>query len=99
VTSTAAAPADIYKMAGQGHSHGRPPVRPIREDEEEKDLVASLGQVLPPLDSQDFSPLSWQEFYDSMEYVVDTIPVFWAGTQGPIFLLLHGAGHCALTFA
>jgi hypothetical protein len=78
---------------------GRPPIRPIREDEEEKDSVGDLGQTLPPLDSQDFSPLRWQDFFDEMEYVVDTIPVFWAGTSGPIFLMLHGAGHNALTYA
>lgn len=29
----------------------------------------------------------------------DTIPVYFAGTQGHVFICMHGAGHSALAFA
>ena len=29
----------------------------------------------------------------------DKVPVYYAGTQGHVFLCLHGAGHSALSFA
>jgi hypothetical protein len=34
-----------------------------------------------------------------MEMIEDKVPVYIAGTQGHVFLCLHGAGHSALSFA
>lgn len=46
-----------------------------------------------------FQPSSWEEFYDSREMIEDKIPIYYAGTEGHVFLCLHGAGHSALSFA
>ena len=34
-----------------------------------------------------------------MELVNETVPVYTAGTEGYLFLCLHGAGNSAMTFA
>ena len=49
--------------------------------------------------SEKYNPSQWDEFYDSMEMLNDKIPVYSAGTQGHVFLCLHGAGHSAQSFA
>ena len=43
--------------------------------------------------------LPWNNFFDSRELINETVPVYTAGTQGYVFLCLHGAGSSALTFA
>ena len=71
----------------------------MHDAEEAKDSVADMGAALRAMADHDFSPLPWSDYYDSMEYIDENIPVFWAGNTGPVFLMVHGAGHCALTFA
>ena len=34
-----------------------------------------------------------------MEMINDTVPLFIAGTEGHVFVCLHGAGHSAMSFA
>ena len=46
-----------------------------------------------------YQPLPWTDFYDSMEKIDDMIPLYTAGTEGHLFLCLHGAGHSAQSFA
>lgn len=47
-----------------------------------------------------FDPLNWDQFYDTKEMICDgKIPLYTAGSDGPIFLCLHGAGHSAQSFA
>ena len=46
-----------------------------------------------------YMPQNWNEFFDSREMLDDKIPIYHAGTEGHLFLCLHGAGHTALSFA
>ena len=39
------------------------------------------------------------DFYDSTEKINDMVPVYIAGTEGHVFVCLHGAGHSAMSFA
>lgn len=45
-----------------------------------------------------YEPISWEEVYDEREVIEDTIPVYYAGTKGPVIFCIHGAGHSALSF-
>ncbi|XP_075891448.1 protein phosphatase methylesterase 1-like [Nelusetta ayraudi] len=54
----------------------------------------------------DYSPVSWQEYFDHMEDVNvaqadnrDVFRVYKAGSEGPLLVLLHGGGHSALSWA
>lgn len=46
-----------------------------------------------------YDPAPWSDYFDSMEKVNGIVPFYYAGTQGHVFLCLHGAGHSALSFA
>ena len=46
-----------------------------------------------------YEPLPWTDFYDSTEKINDMVPVYIAGTEGHVFVCLHGAGHSAMSFA
>ena len=46
-----------------------------------------------------YAPLEWSEFFDSLEMIDDVVPLFKAGQSGHLFLCLHGAGHSAMSFA
>ena len=46
-----------------------------------------------------YDPLDWSEFFDARERINGVVPIYFAGTQGHVFLCLHGAGHTALSFA
>ncbi|XP_030880805.1 protein phosphatase methylesterase 1 [Leptonychotes weddellii] len=55
---------------------------------------------------RDFSPVSWSQYFESMEDVEvenetgkDTFRVYKSGSEGPVLLLLHGGGHSALSWA
>ncbi|XP_070799126.1 protein phosphatase methylesterase 1 [Pituophis catenifer annectens] len=55
---------------------------------------------------RDYSPVSWNQYFESMEDVVvetdsgkDTFRVYKSGSEGPVLLLLHGGGHSALSWA
>ena len=43
--------------------------------------------------------MQWDQFFDSTEKIEDRIPIYSAGTQGHVFVCLHGAGHSAMGFA
>lgn len=46
-----------------------------------------------------YDPLPMTDFFDSTEMVNGTIPVYTAGSQGIVYVCLHGAGHSAMSFA
>lgn len=46
-----------------------------------------------------YSPLEWTDFFDARELINDTVPFYIAGSQGIVFVCLHGAGHSAMSFA
>ena len=46
-----------------------------------------------------YEPLPWNDFFDRKESIGGQVPLYIAGTQGHVFLCLHGAGHSALSFA
>ena len=46
-----------------------------------------------------YDPLPWTDFFDRMEKINDTVPVYVAGTAGHVYVCLHGAGHSAMSFA
>lgn len=55
---------------------------------------------------QDYSPVSWREYFDQMEDVSvgladsgDIFRIYKAGIDGPLLVLLHGGGHSALSWA
>ncbi|XP_031555798.1 protein phosphatase methylesterase 1-like [Actinia tenebrosa] len=52
---------------------------------------------------RDYSPLSWDHFFDRKDDVKvndkDTFRVYKSGDQGPLLLVLHGGGHSALSWA
>ena len=43
--------------------------------------------------------MPWTDFFDSTEKINDVIPLYIAGTEGHVFVCLHGAGHSAMSFA
>jgi len=47
----------------------------------------------------DFSPAQWEDYFDKLEYLEDGTSIYTAGTANPVFVMLHGAGHAALSFA
>ena len=48
---------------------------------------------------QQYDPLPWTDFFDSTEKINDVVPIYIAGTEGHVFVCLHGAGHSAMSFA
>lgn len=46
-----------------------------------------------------YEPTVWNEYYDEREITESGLCVYKAGSKGPFVLLLHGAGHTALTWA
>eukprot|EP00352_Strombidinopsis_acuminata_P007807 CAMPEP_0176370450 /NCGR_PEP_ID=MMETSP0126-20121128/23997_1 /TAXON_ID=141414 ORGANISM="Strombidinopsis acuminatum, Strain SPMC142" /NCGR_SAMPLE_ID=MMETSP0126 /ASSEMBLY_ACC=CAM_ASM_000229 /LENGTH=164 /DNA_ID=CAMNT_0017729493 /DNA_START=321 /DNA_END=815 /DNA_ORIENTATION=- len=44
-------------------------------------------------------PLPWNDFFDSKEMIDGRIPVYYAGTEGHVFVCLHGCGLSAMSFA
>ena len=47
---------------------------------------------------QQYDPLAWNDFFDSKE-MVGAVPIYIAGTEGHVFVCLHGAGNSAMSFA
>lgn len=43
--------------------------------------------------------MPWTDFFDSTEKINDVVPIYIAGTEGHVFVCLHGAGHSAMSFA
>uniref|UniRef100_A0A915DRD0 protein phosphatase methylesterase-1 n=1 Tax=Ditylenchus dipsaci TaxID=166011 RepID=A0A915DRD0_9BILA len=61
---------------------------------------------LPETDTRekllDCSPLFWNQFFDRKEQLDidgDVFNVYFKGTQGPVFYLLHGGGYTGLTWS
>ena len=54
---------------------------------------------LAALRQQLYDPLPWNNFWDSKELINEKIPIYFAGSQGHIFLCMHGAGNTAMTFS
>ena len=48
---------------------------------------------------QQYEPLPWDHFWDAKEMINETIPIYTAGTEGHIFLCMHGAGNSAMSFS
>uniref|UniRef100_A0A452U179 Protein phosphatase methylesterase 1 n=1 Tax=Ursus maritimus TaxID=29073 RepID=A0A452U179_URSMA len=57
---------------------------------------------------RDFSPVSWSQYFESMEDVevenetgkdISFAKFYKSGSEGPVLLLLHGGGHSALSWA
>uniref|UniRef100_A0A8C2DF03 Protein phosphatase methylesterase 1 n=1 Tax=Cyprinus carpio TaxID=7962 RepID=A0A8C2DF03_CYPCA len=54
---------------------------------------------------RDFSPLSWSQYFETMEDVepsftpLYTFRIYSSGSHGPVLMLLHGGGHSALSWA
>jgi len=46
-----------------------------------------------------YSPLEWNVFFDSVTMIDEVVPLYKAGSTGHLFVCLHGAGHSALSFA
>uniref|UniRef100_A0A8C3AGC7 Protein phosphatase methylesterase 1 n=1 Tax=Cyclopterus lumpus TaxID=8103 RepID=A0A8C3AGC7_CYCLU len=70
---------------------------------------SSSKMKMGPGRKRDFSPLSWSQYFETMEDVeVEnengkdislTAPFYCSGAHGPVLLLLHGGGHSALSWA
>lgn len=45
-----------------------------------------------------YDPLPWTDFYDRTERINGIVPIYFAGTEGHVFVCLHGAGHSAMSF-
>ncbi|XP_056267661.1 protein phosphatase methylesterase 1 isoform X2 [Pseudoliparis swirei] len=67
---------------------------------------SSSKMKMGPGRKRDFSPLSWSQYFETMEYVEvenengkDIFRVYCSGAHGPVLLLLHGGGHSALSWA
>lgn len=58
-----------------------------------------FGMRPPGKPSLSYDPIEWTEFFDSREMMDDRVPLYIAGTEGHVFLCMHGAGHSALSFA
>ena len=53
----------------------------------------------PPKKAGQYDPAPWDDYFDSMEKLDGVVPCYYAGSEGHVFLCLHGAGHSALSFA
>ncbi|XP_010862968.2 protein phosphatase methylesterase 1 [Esox lucius] len=69
-------------------------------------LQSGSKMRMGPGRKRDFSPLSWSQYYETMEDVEvendngkDTFRIYSSGQHGPVLLLLHGGGHSALSWA
>ena len=46
-----------------------------------------------------YDPIDWRNYFDSMEMMDQRVPIYVSGTEGHVFLCMHGAGHSALSFS
>lgn len=61
--------------------------------------LAGMKSGINPKQATKYDPAPWNEFFDTKEKMDGVVPIYHAGTQGHVFLCLHGAGHSALSFA
>ncbi|KAG8522835.1 Protein phosphatase methylesterase 1, partial [Galemys pyrenaicus] len=70
-----------------------------------KNRTPAAKQLRGPGRKRDFSPVSWSQYFESMEDVEvenetgKDISFANSGSEGPVLLLLHGGGHSALSWA
>uniref|UniRef100_A0A8C5E5E8 Protein phosphatase methylesterase 1 n=1 Tax=Gouania willdenowi TaxID=441366 RepID=A0A8C5E5E8_GOUWI len=74
-------------------------------------LQSSSKPRMGPGRKRDFSPLSWSQYFETMEDVevetevwislttLNLFRIYCSGSHGPVLLLLHGGGHSALSWA
>lgn len=69
-------------------------------------LQSGSKMKMGPGRKRDFTPLSWSQYFETMEDVVvendngkDIFRIYCSGAHGPVLLLLHGGGHSALSWA
>lgn len=69
-------------------------------------LQSGSKMKMGPGRKRDFSPLSWSQYFETMEDVEvendngkDIFRIYCSGAHGPVLLLLHGGGHSALSWA
>jgi len=58
--------------------------------------------LVPKRKKKDYDPVSWSEYFDNETDVIvgqNTFHLYTLGCSGPVVLLLHGAGHSALSWA
>ncbi|CAD8091720.1 unnamed protein product [Paramecium primaurelia] len=58
-------------------------------------LQQQLGTLQPNLRNHN---LNWNLYYENL-VIFNGTPIYWVMKSEPIILLIHGAGHCAMTFA
>lgn len=63
------------------------------------DQMAKPPQPASSVLKDQYAPLEWSVFFDSVEMVNNVVPLYKAGTGGHMFVCLHGAGHSAMSFA
>lgn len=86
---------------------GRPPIKPTQkfskdsDSDEENDSVGELGNSFPVPSARHghvFTQIPLEGFFDRVVWL-GSIPIYWAGTTGPIFFALHGAGLSGSSYA
>jgi len=58
--------------------------------------------LVPKRKKKDYNPVAWNEYFESecdVRVGEDTFHLYTLGSCGPVLLLLHGAGHSALSWA
>jgi len=85
-----------------------PPPKSVESDdsnhsEEEEDEIAELDDIdfpkKAPTDLSKYSPLSWKDYFELIDYVSYGIPVYYSkGDNEVIFFCIHGAGCSAASF-
>ena len=89
-TSTVNVSAGAEQLGGVTHVPTVPSQKPP------SNFVGSQG--LSHLQAQ-YNPLPWSDFFESREMIDDVVPLYRAGTEGHLFICMHGAGHSAMSFA
>jgi protein phosphatase methylesterase 1 len=83
------------------------PVGELGKHVQMKGTFSTYDMSKPPQDTSSglsmlknqYAPLEWNEFFDSLDMIDGVVPLFKAGNTGHLFVCLHGAGHSALSFA
>mmetsp|Transcript_20832 Transcript_20832/g.3370 ORF Transcript_20832/g.3370 Transcript_20832/m.3370 type:complete len:84 (-) Transcript_20832:683-934(-) len=58
-----------------------------------------MSSSFAPISAGSLTALPWEDFFQRREMINDEIPLYLQGSEGTVFLCLHGAGHSALSFA
>ena len=76
------------------------PVKPTEQIDfsNSNDHDSLITKPKAPSGSGDSMKVNIEEFFD-MSRMENGTPIYFSGTEGPIFLCCHGAGHSGLSFA